>query len=172
LRTSNRERTGFLAQFGDVFEHSPWIAGRVWDSGLDSRHDTAEGLHLAFANVIQSADHAQKLRLLRAHPQLAVGIAQAEELTAASQAEQRGAGLDRCTTDEYAEFQRLNEDYLKRFNFPFIMAVKGYDRHSILQAFRIRLLQDEKNEFETAVEQVIRIGRLRIEKLCQVASDT
>ena len=156
-------REEFLAHFEDVFEHSPWIAARVWDSGLDSRHDSASGLHQAFAGVIQAADHEQKMSLLRAHPQLAVGVASVEELTASSQAEQRGAGLDRCTPQEYAEFRCLNEDYLARFNFPFIMAVKGYDRLQILQAFRARKNNDEEQEFQAAIDQVIRIGLLRIQ---------
>lgn len=163
LQPSKMTKAGFLAKFSDVFEHSPWIAGQVWDTGLGPGHDSAAGLHQLFAEVVQKVGQEQKLSLLLAHPQLAVGIANASELTAASQVEQKGAGLDRCSPHEYAEFQNFNDVYLARFGFPFIMAVKGSDRHEILEALRTRLAHEKEQEIQAAVDQVIRIGLFRIE---------
>lgn len=163
LQPSTMTKAEFLARFSDVFEHSPWIASQVWEAGLGPGHDSAAGLHQQFAEVVQKADQEQKLSLLLAHPQLAVGIANASELTAASQVEQRGAGLDQCSPHEYAEFQNFNDVYLVRFGFPFIMAVKGSGRHEILEALRARLAHEKEQEFQTAVDQVIRIGQFRIE---------
>ena len=114
--------------FGGAFEHSPWIAEAVWDTGLTGRHDSATGLHQSFREVIRQSGREEKLALLRAHPELAVGIASDEQLTGSSQREQRGAGLDRCSPDEFSEFRKLNDSYREKFGFPFIMAVKGFNR--------------------------------------------
>jgi OHCU decarboxylase len=163
MQASAMGKAEFVAEFGDIFEHSAWIADRVWDSGLNANHDSAAGLHSAFADVIHAAEMQQKLTLLRAHPELGLGVASEKDLTAASQAEQQGAGLDQCSADEFAEFQRLNDSYRARFGFPFIMAVKGYRRGEILEAFRKRMENTREQELQTAVEQVIRIGLFRIE---------
>ena len=95
---------------------------------------------------------------------LAAAEAEAEDLTAHSRNEQRGAGLDRCRPDEFAEFQHLNEAYRMKFGFPFIVAVKGLDRRQILEGFRSRLQNTPATEFREAVEQVIRIGYFRLEQ--------
>jgi OHCU decarboxylase len=159
------DKTKFMAIFGGVFEHSPWIAEAVWDTGLTGRHDTAAGLHQSFREVIRQSGREEKLALLLAHPELAVGIASDEQLTESSQREQRGAGLDRCSPEEFSEFRKLNDSYREKFGFPFIMAVKGFDRHEILESFRARLENTGDEEFQAAVEQVIRIGRFRIDSL-------
>ncbi len=151
--------------FGGVFEHSPWIARAVWDSGLTGHHDTARGLHQPFREVIRQSGREEKLALLRAHPELAVEVVSDEQLTVSSQREQRGAGLDRCSPKDFSEFQKLNDSYREKFGFPFIMAVKGCIRHDILDAFRARLENTGDEEFKAAVEQVIRIGRFRIDSL-------
>lgn len=162
---STMDKSEFVAAFGRVFEHSPWIAGRTWDSGLDRRHDSLPGLHQAFGEVIRSATRDEQLSLLRAHPELAAREADAEDLTAHSRGEQRGAGLDRCRPDEFTEFRHLNEAYRQKFGFPFIIAVKGLDRRRILARFRSRLQNDPETEFEEALDQVIRIGYFRLEQL-------
>jgi 2-oxo-4-hydroxy-4-carboxy-5-ureidoimidazoline decarboxylase len=122
-------------------------------------------LHLAFREIIHQSGREEKLALLRAHPELAVGVVSDEQLTESSQSEQRGAGLDRCSPDEFSEFQKLNACYREKFGFPFIMAVKGCNRHDILESFRARLENTGDEEFRSAVEQVIRIGRFRIDSI-------
>ena len=154
-----------MATFGGVFEHSPWIAEAVWDTGLTGRHDTAAGLHQSFREVIRQSGREEKLALLLAHPELAVGIASDEQLTESSQREQWGAGLDRCNPEEFSEFRKLNASYREKFGFPFIMAVKGFNRDDILESFRARLENTGDEEFQAAVEQVIRIGQFRIDSL-------
>lgn len=163
MQISGMNKADFISLFGDVYEHSPWIAAQVWKSGLDARHDSAEYLAQAFAEVIHKANREQKLALFRAHPELAVDVASENELTNESRNEQRGAGLDRSGPEEFAEFRRLNDAYRSRFGFPFIVAVKGMDRQEILSALKERLSYNEDQEFETATEQVIRIGSFRIE---------
>ena len=165
MRPSELGRVDFVAAFGQVFEHSPWIAGRVWDSGLDRRHDSQQGLYQAFRDVILEASRDEQMSLLLAHPELAAAEAEAEDLTPHSRNEQRGAGLDRCRPDEFVEFQQLNEAYRMKFGFPFIVAVKGLDRRQILDRFRSRLQNTPATEFREALEQVIRIGYFRLEQI-------
>jgi 2-oxo-4-hydroxy-4-carboxy-5-ureidoimidazoline decarboxylase len=165
MQPSQMDKTEFMATFGDVFEHSPWIAGAVWDAGLTGRHDTASGLHQPFREVIRQSGREEKLALLRAHPELAAGVVSDEQLTESSRGEQRGAGLDRCSPEEFSEFRKLNDSYREKFGFPFIMAVKGCKRHDIRESFRARLENAGDEEFQLAVEQVIRIGRFRIDSL-------
>ncbi len=150
----------FVDLFGGVYEHSPWIAEAVWD--LNADHGTAERLHKAFRRVLDRADHGAKLTLLRAHPDLAGKLAVKGGLTADSTSEQSGAGLDSCTEEEFAAFQELNRRYKDKFEFPFILAVRGYNRGEILEIFRRRVENDPQTEFETALEQVHRIAILRL----------
>ena len=156
------DKASFLARFGGIFEHSPWIAAQVWEQGL--RSGELQELHAAFSKVIRAADRGQQLALLRAHPQLASAIASGEELTVESRGEQRGAGLDQCSAVEFEEFEYLNSTYSDRFGFPFIIAVKGLDREQILQSFRSRLTNTPEDEFPEALEQVIRIGKFRLQE--------
>lgn len=157
---SRLDRAGFLARYGGVYEHSPWIAAAVWDAGEVS--DEAESLASGMAARVEAADAAAQLALLRAHPDLAGRLAVRGELTADSTAEQSGAGLDRCSPGEFAEFQRLNDAYEARFGFPFILAVKGHDRAGVLAAFRRRVENSRDDEFRQALDQVHRIARLRL----------
>lgn len=161
LLPASGEKGVFVARFGGVYEHSLWVAEVVYGRpGID----TLEGLQAAMRAVVDAADNGRKLALLRAHPELA--CRQADSLTVESASEQRGAGLDRCTPGEFAEFQRLNAAYREKFGFPFIIAVKGLDRQAILAAFRARLENDRDTELRTALEQVHRIARFRLEALC------
>ena len=87
------------------------------------------------AKVLAAADDEAKLALIRAHPDLAGRAAIAGDLTDSSRSEQAGAGLDRCTPEEYRRFQELNAAYKEKFGFPFILAVGGRTRQEILAAF-------------------------------------
>jgi 2-oxo-4-hydroxy-4-carboxy-5-ureidoimidazoline decarboxylase len=116
--------------------------------------------------AVEAAPHEQKLALIRAHPELA-GRTAVADIAEASKREQSGAGLDRCTPEEFAEFQRLNDAYNARFGFPFIIAVKGLTRQDILAAFRARLDNDPETEFDTALEQIHRIAGFRLADLPQ-----
>jgi len=162
---SRMERDVFVARFGGVFENSPWIAEAVWDEGLGPECDYAIGLHAAMVRQLEAADDAAKLALLNAHPDLAGRLAVAGELTADSRSEQTSAGLDRCTLEELARFQELNAAYRAKFDFPFIMAVKGRDRAEILAMFEHRLEHDRAEEFTTALAEVEKIALLRLREM-------
>ena len=161
-RPSELDRDEFVARFGGVYEHSPWVAEQVWDAG--DVPDDPMALADAMANAVEEAGEEAQLALLRAHPDLAGRLVAAGELTTESRSEQVSAGLDECTPEELAEFQRLNTAYTARFGFPFIIAVRSLDldRAAILAAFRRRLDNDRKTEFREALDQVHRIARLRL----------
>ncbi len=158
-------RGAFIERFGGVFEHSPWIAAAVFDAGLPEGPATATGLHQAMRAIFRGASRQQQLEVARAHPDLAGRLAVAGELTAESTGEQASAGLDRCTPDEFSRFQVLNDAYWAKFDFPFIMAVKGRTRHEILAAFEARIQHDADTEFREALAQIERIALLRLQEL-------
>ena len=155
-------RQEFVARFGGVFEHSPFIAERAYDAGAVDGDLTAKAVHAALTAQFRAASEAERLGVLRAHPDLAGKLAIAGELTADSRNEQAGAGLDRLTPEEHARFTELNSAYTQKFGFPFIIAVKGLNRHDILSAFETRIGNDAAQEFATATAQVEKIAWLRL----------
>ena len=124
---------------------------------------TVDALHAAMVSAVNDAGDNAQLALIRAHPDLAGKAALAGKLTAESTSEQKGAGLDRLTADEFARFHKLNDAYKDRFGFPFIFAVKGATKHMILEAFEARVKNDPGTEFAAAIAQVCRIFRFRLE---------
>ncbi len=162
LSPATMTRNQFVARFGSIFEHSPWIAERAHDAGLGPDQDTASGLHAAMVRVFRAASEDARLGVLRAHPDLAGKLASAKRLTAESTGEQASAGLDALTDDERARFTALNDAYQARFGFPFILAVKGRSKGQILENFEARVDNDRDTEFATACAQVERIAGLRL----------
>jgi len=159
------DREKFVARYGGVYEHSPWVAELAWTQSM-AFCDTAD-MAEAMAAHVEAAGEAAQLALLRAHPDLAGKLAVRGELTAESMSEQAGAGIDRCSPAEFDEFQQLNDSYTARFGFPFILAVKGYDRTGILEVFRRRVDNTPATEFREALDQVHRIARLRLQALAE-----
>ncbi|MDE3120689.1 MAG: allantoinase PuuE [Paracoccaceae bacterium] len=161
-RPSQMTRDRFVERFGGIFEHSPWIAERAWALELGPAHDSAIGVHSALCRMFRSASEDERLGVLTAHPDLAGKLAQARRLTEASTAEQASAGLDALTDAERAAFQKLNADYVAKFGFPFIIAVRDNTKATILDAFQRRLSNDRAAEFAEACAQVERIAELRL----------
>ena len=164
-RPSQMDRARFVARFGSIFEHSPWIAERAHDLELGPAHDSATGLHNALARMFRSATAEERMAVLRAHPDLAGKLAAAKRLTPESSAEQASAALDALTDAERDSFQRLNSDYVAKHGFPFIIAVRDNTKDSILAAFATRIANDTATEFATACAQVERIAALRLKDL-------
>ena len=155
-------REEFVTRFGGVFEHSPFIAERAYDDGFIHGELTADRVHTPMVAVFRAASEDERLGVLRAHPDLAGRLAISGELTEDSRQEQAGAGLDRLSAEEHKRFTELNDRYTEKFGFPFIIAVKGLNRHDILSAFETRIGNGAAEEFETATAQVEKIARLRL----------
>ena len=150
----------FVERFGDVAEHSPWVA----EAAARARpFGSREAMIAAFAAAVAAAPRDTRLALIRAHPDLAGKAALAGAVAEDSRREQAGVGLDRLTPEEFARFTDLNGRYRERFGFPFIFAVKGATKGMILDAFAARIDESPEAEFETALGQIARIFRFRIE---------
>jgi OHCU decarboxylase len=165
LRPSKMSHADFVKKFGGIFEHSPWVAERAFALELGPAHDSAGGLHNALCRAFRSAGEAERLGVLRAHPDLAGKLAQARRLTAESANEQASAGLDALTDKERELFSKLNAAYVTTFGFPFIIAVRGRSKAEILSEFEKRIGNDRPTEFATACRQVERIALLRLKDL-------
>ena len=144
--TDDMRRKEFIECYGGIYEHSPWVAEAVYDSG-NVRGDLAA----QFRACVENATTEKKLALIRAHPDLAGRAAVAGELSESSTEEQASARLDSCTSAEFELFQSLNDAYHRKFGFPFVMAVRGSNRQQILDAFAARLDNDPDTEFNAAI---------------------
>lgn len=152
----------FVDLLGGVFESSPWVAA----GAAPLRPYASLGdLHEAMVRVVEVAGGAAQVELICAHPDLASRVALSED----SSAEQQGAGLDRLSESEYRRFHALNTRYRERFGFPFILAVKGHTKASILAAFDERLVNSSEAERERALGEIYRIAHFRLESLVSAA---
>ncbi|WP_369959442.1 2-oxo-4-hydroxy-4-carboxy-5-ureidoimidazoline decarboxylase [Pseudomonas benzenivorans] len=165
LTPSRLSREDFVRVFADIYEHSPWVAEKAFELGLDVRVDEVDGLHQRMADLLLSASHEMQLALINAHPDLAGKAAIQGELTESSTSEQAGAGIHQCTAEEFARFTELNDAYKAKFGFPFIMAVKGSNRHQILAAFEERIHNDPEQEFARALAEINKIALFRLQQL-------
>lgn len=162
---SRMDEASFVAHFGAIYEHSPWVARRAWQRGLDQANDSVEAIARALAAEVEAVDAQAQLRLIRAHPDLGGRASLAGGLTPESAREQAGAGLDACSEAEYERLQALNTAYTDKFGFPFVVAVKGLTREDILQAMARRLENSPEDERRRALDEIHRIARFRLEAL-------
>jgi 2-oxo-4-hydroxy-4-carboxy-5-ureidoimidazoline decarboxylase len=154
-------RADFVARLGGIYEHSPWVAERAFAARPFA---SLEDLHAAMQRALVEASAEEQLAVIRAHPEL-LGKLEAAELTASSRSEQISAGLDRCSADEKARMRSLNQAYREQFGFPFIVAVKGLDWGGIIERIEARLGNDREAERATALREIGRIARFRLEAL-------
>ncbi len=152
----------FVTLFGDVFEHSAWIAEAAW-GGAPYRSFTT--LHAAMVAALDTAGPEAAIALVRAHPDLAGKAALAGDLTAESRSEQQASGLSSLTPDELARFQTLNAAYKDKFGFPFVMAVRKSDKAAILAAFEERLDNDRLEELARSLREIKTIAKLRLDAI-------
>jgi OHCU decarboxylase len=165
IRPSAMSRDEFVKRFGSIFEHSEWIAERAYGLELGAAHDSAGGLHNALARVFRSATDAERLGVLRQHPDLAGKLALAKRLTKESTTEQASAGLDVLSDSERAHFMELNASYTSKYGFPFVIAVKGLTKLDIVKSFERRIKNQRDREFDTACRQVEKIALLRLKDM-------
>jgi 2-oxo-4-hydroxy-4-carboxy-5-ureidoimidazoline decarboxylase len=157
------DQSSFIARYGGIYEHSPWVAEEAYERANGVRNPAE--LAKIMAACVNAAPDDTKLALIRAHPDLAGRAAIAGELTADSTAEQASAGIDQCSEEEFARFHSLNEQYRQKFGFPFVIAVRGKHRAEILAAFEQRLGNELKEEVATAIREIHKIARLRLEAM-------
>ena len=155
--------TQFIKLFANIFENTIFIAEDLYRKKGEGFNDF-EDLTKKMMHIFDNTTKRQKLKILNSHPDLA-SKTKISSLTDDSKKEQQSAGLDSCTKEEFDEFKKLNDLYKKKFNFPFILAVKGKNKNEILDNFKKRISSNPKVEFDEAVKNVKLIGRLRLKEL-------
>jgi len=153
----------FIKLFANIFENSHFIAEALYKKKGDG-FDNFEDLVQKMMSIFENATKEQKLKILNAHPDLA-DKAKITSMTSDSKSEQNSAGLDQCTEDEFKEFKKLNELYKKKFNFPFILAVKEKNKNEILDNFKKRILNSPDEEFSNCLNEVKKIAKLRLKEI-------
>ena len=157
-KINNLNKSDFLTIFGNVFEKSEWISEKVFDL---RPFKNFEDLFSKIIGIYENSDKKIILKILNSHPELAVE----KKLTTNSKNEQKNANLNECTNDEYNEFKKLNIEYKKKFDFPFIIAVKGKNKNEILNYFRERIKNSLDEELLEAKKQVKKIATFRLEEI-------
>jgi len=155
---NNLNRDKFVSMFGVIFEKTHWIAEKLFDH---KPFKNKEDLINKMFRIYESTQKSEVLVILKSHPKLAIE----KNLTKYSSEEQSHANLKNCTEEEYNEFKRLNNEYEKKFGFPFIIAVKGKNKIEILNNFRQRINNDIEVEFSEAKSQVRKIAQFRLDEL-------
>ena len=150
----------FIKVFANIFENSSWIAEELYKKKPFIDFDE---LSSKMMNIFETCSNEKKLKILNDHPDLG-NKAKITSLSQDSFKEQKTAGLDQCTKEEFDEFNKLNDTY-KKFGFPFIFAVKGKSKIEILNNFRKRVASNSQVEFEEAIKQVKKIANLRLQEV-------
>ena len=153
----------FIKLFANIFENSQFIAEGLYKKKGEGFNDF-DDLTNKMMNIFDNTTKEQKLKILNSHPDLA-NKTKVSSLTDDSKKEQQKAGLDFCTKEEFDDFKKLNNLYKKKFNFPFILAVKGKNKNEILDNFKKRISFDPTTEFDEALKQVKQIASLRLKEL-------
>ena len=148
-------KSDFISIFRNVFEKTEWIAQKSYDF---KPYKNFEELFLKMMDIFENCNKEIHINILNSHPDLAVQ----KKLTEDSKNEQKNASLNQCTNEEFIEFKKLNEEYKKKFGFPFIVAVKGKNKEEILNSFRQRITNNINLEFEEAKKQVKKIANFRL----------
>tara|TARA_Y100001970_G_scaffold290653_1_gene425186 strand:- start:1024 stop:1521 length:498 start_codon:yes stop_codon:yes gene_type:complete len=154
-------KTEFIKVFGNIFENSIWITEKLYE---EKPFNDYKDLSFKFLNIFESANKKKQIIVLNEHPDLA-DKTKVGNLTSDSAEEQIGAGLDKCTVEEFNEFKNLNNEYKKKFSFPFIYAVKKKSKKVILENFRKRINNSLESEFDEAIKQVKEIAKLRLDQI-------
>ena len=157
-KINSLDKSEFLSIFGNVFEKSKWISEKVFDK---KPFKNLESFISEIIGIYENSDNKTVLEILNLHPELAVE----KKLTTDSEVEQSKANLKQCTPEEFDEFKKLNIEYKKKFNFPFIIAVKGKNKNEILNYFRERINNSLDEEFLEAKKQVRKIANFRLEEI-------
>jgi len=145
----------FISIFGNIFEKTEWVAEKCYES---KPYNNLDELVSKMMKIFENIERERHLEILNSHPDLVVE----KKLTKDSKNEQKNASLNQCTDEEFLEFKKLNEEYKKKFGFPFIVAVKGKNKEEILNSFRQRITNNINLEFEEAKKQVKKIASFRL----------
>jgi OHCU decarboxylase len=158
-RINELDREGFVARFGSLFEHSPWVAEEAWRS---RPFGSVEEMWRALEDAMYSAPRERQLDLIRAHPDLAGKAAIAGKVSSESRREQASAGLDRLSPSEFEAFTQMNREYREKFDLPMVVCVREHTKESILENMQSRLGNARDEEIRTALAEISKISHHRL----------
>ena len=147
-----------------IYEHSAWVPEKLLSENI-SEIKTKEELELMMKKIVDNSTETEKLNLIKAHPELGKKLQKKEKLTKFSKEEQKSVGLDQCTDEEFEILTNLNNTYRSKFEFPFILAVKGLNKNQIIDNMKKRVNNSKSEEFKTAINEIHKIAQLRIKDL-------
>jgi len=164
LFSKNINKDKIIDILGSVYEHSPWVPERLisFDIMIIKNNDE---LFIKMKSIVECASHKEKLQLLCSHPELGNKLQKLNNLTDFSKLEQKSAGLDQCSDEEFETLTRLNKEYRFKFNFPFIIAVKGLTKANIIDEMKKRVNYSYNQEFNTALKEVHKIAKIRLDDI-------
>ena len=160
-KINNLSQSKFIEIFANIFEKTKWIAERLYNQ---KPFNSFEDLCSKILEIFKTTSKENQLKIIRAHPDLA-DKTKISLLNIVSLAEQNRAGLNQCSEKEFKEFKNLNNEYKKKFGFPFILAVGDKNKAEILNKFKKRILNSVDDEFKEAISQVCKIANLRLNEI-------
>ncbi len=160
-KINNLSQIKFNEIFANIFEKTKWIAEKLYNQ---KPFNSFEDLCSKILEIFKTTSKENQLKIIKAHPDLA-DKTKISLLNIDSRTEQNRAGLNQCSEKEFREFKNLNNEYKKKFGFPFILAVEGKNKTEILNKFKKRILNSADDEFKEAISQVCKIANLRLNKI-------
>ena len=158
------EREKFIKHYGSLYENSPHIAIEIYELHNLDTLSPLERLKL-MKDYVNNMDKKLKMKLILEHPELGIKKGQTKKLTSHSKQEQKRAGLDSLSGSEFNLLRRLNEKYMNKFKFPFIIAVSGLTKEEIFTNIRARLENSAEIEFDRAINEIHKIAEIRLQSL-------
>lgn len=151
-------QTEFVRCCGHIFEETPAITQKTWTV---RPFVSLDDLYEKMVAVVHKMTLDEKLTLIRAHPELGSRV----QMAASSVQEQASAGLDQLNAEDYQQIRSLNEAYKDKFDFPFVVAVKGLTVVDILADMEARVDSNEAEEIVRSLSEIYKIARFRLEAL-------
>ena len=158
------EREKFIRNYGSLYENSPHIAIEIYKLHSLDTLSPLERLKL-MKDYVNNMDKELKMKLILEHQELGIKKGQPKNLTSNSKQEQKRAGLDSLSDSEYNLLSSLNEEYMNKFKFPFIIAVSGLTKEKVFRNIRDRLKNSVEIEFNTAINEIHKIAEIRLQNL-------
>ncbi|MFG1299923.1 2-oxo-4-hydroxy-4-carboxy-5-ureidoimidazoline decarboxylase [Xanthobacter sp. V3C-3] len=149
----------FTAHLASVWEHAPWVAGRVVALRPFA---SVDDLHRAMVETVSALPEPELVALLAGHPDLAGPAARSGTMTAESTSEQGALSLGALPQDEAARWDALNAAYRAKFGFPFVLCARHYGRAAMLLVFEQRLAGTRAGEMAAALREIAQITRYRL----------
>ncbi|XP_063923303.1 2-oxo-4-hydroxy-4-carboxy-5-ureidoimidazoline decarboxylase-like [Zophobas morio] len=155
----------FIKIFGNVVEHYPAAAIGI----LRCRpFKNAGDISVAFNKFLDKLSLREKQNILQLYPDLVAKLADLSKFMLHIEQYQRISGADLLTIEDKQKLGQLNKRYREKFGFPFVTYGKEYkDVFTIFSEMETRIENNIEEETELAINEVKKIGKLRICEILQ-----